>query len=267
MAGYDAKAHLTKINVGSKERPTWADYMLVRDRVAWLRAECPAAVVETELDGIHGELVVMKARVSLPTGGVGTGWGSCRLAIADAVEKAETTALGRALAHLGFGTQFARDCELELVDSPVAPPPPPVAPPPPPRCSPPGPAGDFMPVDPATAVMWFKGRVAASHGVPWAEGQGEEVARAVARTLRDAGLSDECRLAAYVCLTGKAEGLAMDPRALRLLAELAATQGAVSVLAAIGGAAMAAGGEAAKAAAARAAAMKGPAREARNGKV
>jgi len=100
-----------------------ADYLEVKWRIAWLRAAHPDAVVETELVDASDRHAVFQAKVSLPAGGTATGWGSERVDdFTDFLEKAETKALGRALAALGFGTQFCSDFEStagEVVDAPV----------------------------------------------------------------------------------------------------------------------------------------------------
>ena len=68
--------------------------------------------------------------MTLPNGASATGWGSeTSHDFADYIEAAETKALGRALAALGFGTQFTRDYDFaemavqdvprQVVDSPV----------------------------------------------------------------------------------------------------------------------------------------------------
>src|SRR5262249_61697389 len=71
-------------------------------------------------------MAIFKARVSIPGGGSATGWGQEEAAdFGDYLEKAETKALGRALAALGYGTQFTEDFEFStdeeqrVVDSPV----------------------------------------------------------------------------------------------------------------------------------------------------
>lgn len=100
-----------------------ADYLEVKWRIAWLRAEHPDAVVETELVNASDNHAIFRAKVSLSTGGTATGWGTEGFDdFPDFVEKAETKALGRALAALGFGTQFCPDFEStagEVVDAPV----------------------------------------------------------------------------------------------------------------------------------------------------
>lgn len=101
------------------------DYLEVKWRLLWLRTEHPDAVIETEMASNDGSTAVFRARVTLPSGGGATGWGSESYQdFGDYIEKAETKALGRALAALGFGTQFARDFDLDeagrrVVDSPV----------------------------------------------------------------------------------------------------------------------------------------------------
>ncbi len=102
-----------------------ADYLEVKWRVYWLRTLHPEAVISTELISHENSVAVFKAHVSIPGGGSSTGWGSEGYDdFRDYLEKAETKALGRALAALGFGTQFTPDFDFaegqeKVVDSPV----------------------------------------------------------------------------------------------------------------------------------------------------
>lgn len=102
-----------------------ADYLEVKWRVYWLRNQHPDAVIATELISHEGNVAVFKAHVSIPGGGSATGWGSEGYDdFRDYLEKAETKALGRALAALGFGTQFTPDFDFaegqeKVVDAPV----------------------------------------------------------------------------------------------------------------------------------------------------
>jgi hypothetical protein len=102
-----------------------ADYLEVKWRVYWLRTQHPDAVISTELISHENNVAVFKAFVSIPGGGSSTGWGSEGYDdFRDYLEKAETKALGRALAALGFGTQFTPDFDFaegqeKVVDSPV----------------------------------------------------------------------------------------------------------------------------------------------------
>jgi hypothetical protein len=93
------------------------DYLEVKWRVVWLRHDHPDATIETELvkqapATTRGEpgIAIFRARVSIPGAGEATGWGSeTSTDFRDYIEKAETKALGRALAALGYGTQFCED--------------------------------------------------------------------------------------------------------------------------------------------------------------
>src|SRR3954462_2163085 len=101
------------------------EYLEVKWRLLWLRTEHPEAIIETELVKLEERDAVFKARVSIPGGGSATGWGSESAGdFRDFLEKAETKAIGRALAALGFGTQFCPDHEFgaaigRVVYSPV----------------------------------------------------------------------------------------------------------------------------------------------------
>lgn len=114
---FDPNRYLTKVS-GS-------DYLEVKWRLLWLRTEHPDATIETEMTTYDGQSAVFRARVTIPGGGSATGWGTEQYNdFRDFVEKAETKALGRALAALGFGTQFCSDFDFganenRVVDSPI----------------------------------------------------------------------------------------------------------------------------------------------------
>jgi hypothetical protein len=117
---FDASRYLTKLK--------GKDYLEVKWRLLWLRTEHPDAVIETELVRWEQDppMAIFKARVSIPGGGSATGWGQEELKdFGDYLEKAETKALGRALAALGYGTQFTEDFDFaegepgRVVDAPV----------------------------------------------------------------------------------------------------------------------------------------------------
>lgn len=114
---FDPSKYLTKVG--------GADYLEVKWRLVWLRELHPDAAIETELVSHDGNLAVFRARVSIPGGGSATGWGSEGVDdFRDYLEKAETKALGRALAALGFGTQFCPDFDFgaaqgAVVDAPI----------------------------------------------------------------------------------------------------------------------------------------------------
>jgi hypothetical protein len=102
-----------------------AAYLEVKWRLVWLREVHPEAVIETEMVESSRDHAIFKAFVKLPDGASSTGWGSeYREQFHNFIEAAETKALGRALAALGFGTQFAGDLGTDrggfgLSDAPV----------------------------------------------------------------------------------------------------------------------------------------------------
>lgn len=120
---FDPARHLTLVS--GKE------YLEVKYRLVWFRSENPTGIINTEL--VHHDVerahAMFKAYVSTgPEGGSATGYGSeDARGFGDYIEKAETKAVGRALAALGYGTQFCTDYEFgaaagRVVDSPVRPP-------------------------------------------------------------------------------------------------------------------------------------------------
>lgn len=121
-AGFDPSRYLRKMGQ--------SDYLDVKWRLVWLRQKDPDARIDTVLVEHAGDSAVFRARVVMTTGAEATGWGSETMSdFRDYLEKAETKALGRALAALGFGTQFTPDYDLEqepglsgrerIADSPI----------------------------------------------------------------------------------------------------------------------------------------------------
>jgi hypothetical protein len=102
---FDASKYLTDLH--------GRDYLEVKWRLLWLRTEHPDAAIETELVKHEDGLALFRARASIRGGGEATGWGSETADdFGDYIEKAETKALGRALAALGYGTQFCEDYDF-----------------------------------------------------------------------------------------------------------------------------------------------------------
>ncbi len=105
------------------------DYLEVKWRLLWLRTEHPEARIVTALAKHEDGFALFRAKVIIPGGGSATGWGSeTARDFNDYIEAAETKALGRALAALGYGTQFCQDYDFaavaepgraQVVDSPV----------------------------------------------------------------------------------------------------------------------------------------------------
>ncbi|QBD80149.1 hypothetical protein EPA93_30890 [Ktedonosporobacter rubrisoli] len=141
---FNPREHLLMI----KNRQGASEYLPVQWRLVWFRQECPEGSIETELVHLDLEketeeeafvwnnekkrsekiiktapgLAIFRATVRDGKGGLATGTKMEKAAsFPDYVEKAETGAIGRALAALGFGTQFAPELDEShrIVDSPV----------------------------------------------------------------------------------------------------------------------------------------------------
>jgi len=141
---FNPNQHLLQL----KSRDGVKDYLPVQWRLVWFRQECPQGTIETEEleydtekecsietfvwngEKRRSEKVVKNAKgyaryravVTDGKGGRATGTkAECRANFEDYGEKAETGAIGRALAGLGYGTQFAPELDEEhrIVDSPV----------------------------------------------------------------------------------------------------------------------------------------------------
>jgi hypothetical protein len=141
---FNPSEHLMQL----KSREGSKDYLPVQWRLVWFREAYPHGTIETEM--LHLDLdrqteeevfawnnekrrsekvvkqakgfVIFKATVKDGMGGIATGTKSEKAAsFPDYVEKAETGAIGRALAALGYGTQFAPDLDEahRIVDAPV----------------------------------------------------------------------------------------------------------------------------------------------------
>ncbi len=97
------------------------DYLDVKWRIVWFRQEHPDGSIVTELLSESGvSPAVVRATVTLENGVTATGFGQCAEDDwRDYLEKAETRAIGRALALLGFGTQFCEEFDEVISDSPV----------------------------------------------------------------------------------------------------------------------------------------------------
>lgn len=103
---FDAPAHMRKI----RTRQGMQDYLDVKWRVAWLRAEHPTAQIITEQIEGDADHARFKCVITLPNGAISSGHGSETMQdFPDFYEKAETKAIGRACAVLGYGTDAASD--------------------------------------------------------------------------------------------------------------------------------------------------------------
>jgi hypothetical protein len=104
------------------------NYLEVKWQLVWFRERCPHGTIEiTEICvDLERGYARFRAVVSDGEGGQATGYGTeTAVGFADYVERAETRALGRALAALGIGTQFVGQDLTEgdhVADAPVSPP-------------------------------------------------------------------------------------------------------------------------------------------------
>lgn len=115
-----AGTELPILNLRGKE------YLEVKYRLVWFREEHPDYSIETEVAFRTEKSATMKAVIKDNTGRIlATGHKTEDTAgFGDFMEKAETGAIGRTLALLGYGTQFCAD-ELDegdrIVDAPATP--------------------------------------------------------------------------------------------------------------------------------------------------
>lgn len=119
MPTFDPNPHVMKLK--------GKDYLEVKWRLVWFRSDHPAEsgwAIITEAQDVQDNSARFMARVVDPEGRtVATGTKTeTKAGFGDFVEKSETGAIGRALALLGYGTQFCGE-ELDeatrIVDSPV----------------------------------------------------------------------------------------------------------------------------------------------------
>ncbi len=100
-------------------------YLTVPYRVLWMREEHPEWSIETEFLRLDDKMAIAKATIRDGLGKLlaqGTK-SETPQGFPDYIEKAESSAIGRALAFCGYGTQFAEELEEgdRLADAPLNP--------------------------------------------------------------------------------------------------------------------------------------------------
>lgn len=114
---FDPKSKVT--NLRGKE------YLEVKWRLVWFRDERKDGAILTEV--VSTNPLMVRATIKDGEKILATGYGSAQVKqgavwAGREIEKAETAAIGRALAHAGYGTQFADEDEGEhLADAPIEP--------------------------------------------------------------------------------------------------------------------------------------------------
>lgn len=98
-------------------------YLQVAYRLVWFRKEHPTWGIETEVHALADKAVIFRAKIVDENGKI-IATATKREDIngfADYIEKAETGAIGRALAMTGYGTQYEPDLDegMRLADAPV----------------------------------------------------------------------------------------------------------------------------------------------------
>lgn len=116
MGNFNPAEHMMKLK--------GKDYLQVAWRLVWFREDHPDWAIDAECIEHDEDHAIFRAVISDADGRQkSSGHGSeSKRDFGDFLEKAETKAVGRALAMLGYGTQFAAD-ELDegerIVDSPI----------------------------------------------------------------------------------------------------------------------------------------------------
>lgn len=114
---FDPKSKVT--NLRGKE------YLEVKWRLVWFRDERKDGAILTEV--VSTNPLMVRATIKDGEKILATGYGSAQVKqgavwAGREIEKAETAAIGRALAHAGYGTQFTDEDEGEhLADAPIEP--------------------------------------------------------------------------------------------------------------------------------------------------
>ena len=102
---------------------TETDYLPVAARIAWFRKDHPLWSIITEIEHLANKAVVMKAIIKDMLGVViaTARKKETEIGFPDYIEKAETGAIGRALAMCGYGTLQAPEFDEQerLADAPI----------------------------------------------------------------------------------------------------------------------------------------------------
>ena len=129
---FNAEEYLSKLPIRKKNPKTniwetvYADYLEVKWRMVWFRSENSEGArttIKDKIIDISDQFAYFGLEVTDSKGNIEIGVGSeTGSDFKDYIEKAYTKAYGRALAALGYGTQFSPEIDENerIVDSPVA---------------------------------------------------------------------------------------------------------------------------------------------------
>ncbi len=102
-------------------------YLQVAHRLVWFREDHPTGVIKTQILHQQNDEVIVRAEIFMmgPAGPVPLASAhkmETKANFQDYIEKAETGAIGRALAMVGYGTQYEPEFDEgdRLADSPIA---------------------------------------------------------------------------------------------------------------------------------------------------
>ena len=124
---YMLKLPKTKKIIGDNGMVKWekteTDYLPVAARIAWFRKDHPLWSIITKVEQLANKAVVMKATIKDMFGTViaTARKKETEIGFPDYIEKAETGAIGRALAMCGYGTLQAPEFDEQdrLADAPL----------------------------------------------------------------------------------------------------------------------------------------------------
>lgn len=131
MPNFNIEEHITQLPVRRKNpktsswETTYSDYLEVKWRMVWFReqnSEGTKTIVKDKIIDVNNRFAYFELEVTDSKGNVEIGVGSeTGEDFKDYIEKAYTKAYGRALASLGYGTQFAPELDEgeRIVDSPI----------------------------------------------------------------------------------------------------------------------------------------------------
>ena len=119
MTEFTTKGGTTLPILNLKGKP----YLQVAHRIVWFREEHPEDTIETSLVQVNDDCTIAQAIIKTPEGRIRAmaHKREDKKGFQDHTEKAETGAIGRALALCGYGTQFAPEFDEgeRLADSPT----------------------------------------------------------------------------------------------------------------------------------------------------